>query len=335
MELQNKFLNQFLEEWHAENGISVHTSGSTGTPKDIILPHSQIVNSALRSNRFFGINKNSRIHSAISFEYIGGKMMIARSLLSGCRLTYGKPAVKISLEDCEYPVTLLSLVPAQMHFVLENLSNFSHVEQFLIGGSAINDKLWDHIVESGVTAWESYGMTETATHIGMRRVAGDSKSRPHFVPLSGVSISESSDGCLLIKDRDVFVATTDLVRIYQDNTFEILGRKDDIINTGGLKILPQDIENVLEPALRNLVSSFYISSVPDEIWTSRLILVAVASVHNLRPKNNEELKANIWEAIDAIPDSVLPRRLHPKEIKLVEALPVTRSGKLNRRFKFE
>lgn len=335
MQNQQKLLNEFLEEWQKGNGVSVRTSGSTGAPKNIILPHDQIVRSALRSNRFFGIQKDSLIHSAISFQYIGGKMMIARSLISGCSLSYSKPSVIITLEDIDRPVKLVSAVPAQMNYVVENPDKYASVEQFLIGGSAISNNLWDMIVASGIKAWESYGMTETATHIGMRRISGSATSRPRFVPLKGVSISSRGDGCLNIKDGDIFVSTTDLVTIYPDSSFEILGRKDDVIITGGLKVMPQELESRLHPYIDQFFSAFYISSVPDDVWTSRLILVGVPEETLLYESGNDGLEQIVMDSLHQIPEDKIPRRLLPKEIKLVEALPVTSSGKLYRKFKFE
>lgn len=332
---QQQLLNNFLEEWNQQQGISVRTSGSTGAPKNIILPHAQIVRSALRSNKFFGIQRNSRLHSAISFDYIGGKMMIARSLLAGCTLTFDRPRIDVELKEMDKPVRLLSAVPAQMHYILENPSRFACVEQFLIGGSAISDNIWNSIVNSGLTAWESYGMTETATHIGMRRVLGQADSRPRFVPLRGVTIKSGSDGCMLIQDGDIFVATTDLVKIYPDSSFEILGRKDDIIITGGLKVLPQELEKKLLPFVSPLLTTFYISSIPDEIWSSRLVLVGVpADYKDLSEEEKKNLEQLLRQRMRNIPEDIIPRRLLPKEVKIVEALPTTSSGKLYRKYKF-
>ena len=327
---QKELLNEFLTQWQAAKGITVRTSGSTGTPKEIVLPHSQLLRSASRSNKFFGITKSGRLHSAMSFQFIGGKMMIARSLVSGCQLTYSEPSLELEPIGGERDVNLMCLVPAQLPFILENLDKFQNIKGYLIGGSAIDDRLWDRIVTSGLNAWESYGMTETATHVAMRRICGSSKRRPLFVPLPGVKISLGEDKSIHIQDGDISVTTTDLASMNQDGTFEIIGRKDDIINSGGIKILPQEVEQQLLEYIGPFCQSFYISSVPHIVWTSKLILVAVPSSPQLY-----DIKTQLMDIIQNIPEKSLPRRFRPKDVIIVDQLPRTQSGKLNRRYKFE
>lgn len=328
---QQQLLEEFLDQWHTGNGIKAHTSGSTGTPKVIILPQSQVLRSAQRSIRYFGITKSSRLHSAMSFAFIGGKMMIARSLVSGCELTFSEPALCLEPPKGEKDITLMCAVPAQLPYILDNLEKFKIVKGYLIGGSAIDDRLWDRIVASGINAWESYGMTETATHVAMRRIAGNSARRPRFVPLPGIKISLGPDSSIHIKDEDVVVLTTDLAKMHPDGSFEIIGRKDDMINTGGIKVLPQEIEKAIQDFINPYVEAFYISSVPDIVWTSRLILVAVPKAGS----DPTELHKFLSKIIQEIPFDIIEKKKLPKEVRIIEELPRTQSGKLNRRFKFE
>lgn len=337
MERQRQFLNSFLEEWQLGAGIRAHTSGSTGQPKEIVLPKSLIERSARRTNNFFKIRKSSHLHCAVSFEFIGGKMMIARSLTAGCNLSFCAPSLSPALDDGLHEIDLMSVVPAQLPYILKNKELFSRVRNFLVGGSAINDRLWDKIMESGISAWESYGMTETASHIALRRISGPSTKRPRFIPFSGIRISTDFNGCLFINDEDNFVATNDIVRITKDGSFEILGRHDDVINTGGVKVFPTLIENIIRPYISSISSEFFISSVPDEIWTSKIVLVCVplnsGNIPNFSDSNEnfEYLRDKINKAFAAIPESVLPRRLRPKEIRFIGKLPLSSSGKLIRR----
>lgn len=315
-------LQQFLTEFHSGKGINVKTSGSTGEPKPIVLDNSTVIRSASRTNRFFGITKKSRLHSAISFEYIGGKMMIARSLTAGCQLTYTEPSLTPEIPNCNEKVDLMSVVPAQMPHIIENIEKYTNVRNFLLGGSKIEDQLWDKIVSSGVNAWESYGMTETASHIALRRIAGPSWKRPKFVPLPGVEISCDHEECLVINDANHVIKTRDLVRIHPGNTFEILGRKDNIIISGGIKMNPEEIEQVIRPYIREITDEFFITSVPDAKWTEKLIIVAAPL----------EIEGDrIMKTIEAIPETELPKRKKPKGIKLMESLPLTPTGKLKRR----
>ncbi|MDE5874367.1 MAG: AMP-binding protein, partial [Muribaculaceae bacterium] len=146
------------------------TSGSTGKAKEIRLPKEFVRRSALRTNRFFSIDSRSRLHSCVSPDFIGGKMMAVRSEMAGCRLTYETPSNR-PLKDVEAgEITLLSVVPSQMLGLLDSDGNLPPVRHYLIGGSSLSTELRNKICDSGVDAWESYGMTETASHIALRRV---------------------------------------------------------------------------------------------------------------------------------------------------------------------
>lgn len=319
---QNQLLEEFLTQWFEGGAIRAHTSGSTGVPKEILLPRRQVERSAKRTVNFFGIHRSSRLHSAISFNFIGGKMMIARSLVSGCDLTFSEPSLTPPPPKDGERVSLMAVVPAQMPHILAHPEEFRNVRNFLIGGSAIDDRLWDKIIMSGLDAWESYGMTETASHIALRRVAGIPSRRPRFVVLPGVELSNNFDGRLHIKDGDVFVVSNDIANIYADGSFEIIGRADDMIITGGLKIMPQRVEDALRPYLADLVEQFYISSEPDETWTSKIVIRCVAS--------DKKIAASIAGCIDAVPENVLPKKFRPKAVYIIDALPLTSSGKLKR-----
>lgn len=330
MDSQKELLYSFLEEYQKGNGINVRTSGSTGEPKTIVLPKAVLERSARRTNAFFCINRKSRLHSAISFNYIGGKMMIVRAILSGCRLTFSEPSMCPGVTDDGIGVNLMSVVAAQMPYILDNISLFENVENFLIGGSAIDDRLWNRISSSGINAWESYGMTETASHIALRRVVGPAERRPRFVALPGVKLRRDEEDCLIIQDGDNIVYTNDIAYLNSDGSFEIKGRRDDIINTGGIKVLPQSVERVLKAHISHLCRDYFITSLPDEVWTSKIVLVAVRPDSTV--STDSVLIASLRHAIDSIPLETLPKKLRPKEILITDELPLTPSGKLNRRF---
>lgn len=321
---QLHFLNSFLDEWNGGAGITAYTSGSTGDPKRIILPMDKVVRSARRTNLFFGISKSSRLHSGVSFRYIGGKMMIARSLLAGCELTFSEPSLHLEVPRGDREVSLLTLVPAQMPHILEHKEKFSHVRRFLLGGSAIDDALWDAIAESGFDAYETYGMTETASHVALRRIVGPSYRRPRFAALNGVDLKVDPDGCLVITDGDDTVHTHDIAMLHNDATFTILGRSDDIIISGGVKILPQEVEGIIKPFVGRLCSDFFITSIPDTVWTAKLVLACVPADTAVRP-------GTLRHALDLIPTDILPKKMRPKEIVFIPSLPLTPSGKLLRR----
>lgn len=328
---QQSRLYNFLNEWENEDGIKVQTSGSTGVPKEINLKKEILVNSAKRTIKHFGINKHSRLHSSVSFEYIGGKMMIVRSLVSGCQLTFSEPSQRPQPPEGKNKVDLISIVPAQMPYILEHLDDYKIVKNFLLGGSAIDSRLWNRIVESGITAWESYGMTETASHIALRRITGSASSRPRFVPLPGIKIRMDFDDRLHIYDGANFFTTNDVGKVYKDGSFEVLGRKDDIIISGGIKMNPLVIEDKLNPYLEEELETFFITSLPDEQWTSRIILVGTPYDKENVGENNIERK--IENIIKTIPSSILPNRERPKEIRIIEEIPRTSNDKIIRKLK--
>ena len=328
---QQSRLYNFLNEWENEDGIKVQTSGSTGVPKEMNLKKEILIKSAKRTIKHFGINKHSRLHSSVSFEYIGGKMMIVRSLVSGCQLTFSEPSQRPQPPEGKNKVDLISIVPAQMPYILEHLDDYKIVKNFLLGGSAIDSRLWNRIVESGITAWESYGMTETASHIALRRITGRASSRPRFVPLPGIKISMDFDDRLHIYDGANFFTTNDVGKVYKDGSFEVLGRKDDIIISGGIKMNPLVIEDKLNPYLEEELETFFITSLPDEQWTSRIILVGTPYDKENVGENNIERK--IENIIKTIPSSILPNRERPKEIRIIEEIPRTSNDKIIRKLK--
>ena len=327
---QIKYLNEFLNSWHEGHSITVKTSGSTGIPKNIQLTHEHLVRSAKRTVQFFNIKSSSRIHCAISFKYIGGKMMIARSLVSGCELTYSEPSLKPGLPNDNQRIKLLSIVPAQMSYILQNQHEFNQIDNFLLGGSAIDNRLWDKIVASGITAWESYGMTETASHIALRRIIGSSSNRPRFVAMKGIELKTDFENRIHIKDKELVVITNDIARMYADGSFEIIARKDDIIISGGLKIIPQQVETILQRYLYPFSTEFYLSSEPDEKWTSRLVLQCVPNPCLTREEPKSIIK-KIIDVIRDIPQNILPNFQRPKDIRLIPFLPRNEAGKIIRR----
>lgn len=328
---QLQFLQDFLHQWHEGTGIKACTSGTTGAPKEITLSMVLIKRSASRTNQIFGITRKSRLHSAISFEFIGGKMMIARSLLAGCDLTFSEPSISVPPPEEGKKIDLMAVVPAQIESILSTRDKFSFVNKYLVGGCPVPDDIWNRIVESGINAWESYGMTETASHIALRRIAGNGGSRPKFIPLPGVDVSLTPYGCLMIKDGDNVVETNDIASIYSDGSFEIIGRKDDIINTGGIKVQPQNLETILRPYLSEILPIFYISSLPDRIWSSRLVLVGLFPESKDNDNDSEQILQKIRETLDLIPANQLPKKLRPKQLVLTIDIPITKAGKPDRK----
>lgn len=312
--------DEFLKQWEdtACRAISASTSGSTGKPKQIELSKKLLTESAMRTIRFFNLNEHSHLHSCISPNYIGGKMMAVRASCIGADFTWEEPSNAPSLTDRKADLT--SVVPSQMWHILTLPKALE--DRFLIGGSAIPATLRKAISESHIECWESYGMTETASHIALRRV--ENEEGP-FYPLPGISIYLGDEGNLCISLGEDYppVITNDIAEIYSDGGFRILGRRDNVIISGGLKIIPEDVERRISPVLAQFgYDTFMISSTPDNKWGEKIILVI---------ETEEELSDHIKEEITRLLGTLLRRYEIPKEIISTGKIPTTANGKIKRK----
>ncbi len=322
---------EFVEEWRNEGDfIECHTSGSTGTPKCILLPKSQMAASARRTIDFFQIPEGSHFYSCIAPDFIGGKMQAVRSEISNGSLSWETPSNRPEgLLQIHKKIDLLSVVPSQMHWILDNASSLPEVDVILIGGSPIPNALRERIDKSGFNAWETYGMTETASHVALRRVASDIDS---FTPLPGITISIDSgshahtlpdkegapSGCIAI-DIEGWqrLVTNDLAEINPDGTFRILGRKDNMIITGGKKVSPEEVERILSPTVQ---CPLMISWEPDSLWGQKIVAIVETTVEIDDAMKERLIKE--WHRL-------LPGYMVPKEI-ICAQIPRTANGKFMR-----
>lgn len=318
---------EFLEEWHgAAPYIIARTSGSTGEPKVIRLDKEFVRQSAMRTNRFFKIDGNSRLHSCVAADYIGGKMMAVRAEISGGHLTWEKPSNSpMEMVGKNEIIDLLAVVPSQMIHILDNMDNMPSIKAVIIGGSAINPLLYQRICESGLNAYETYGMTETASHVALRKIEkangvgnfGEITSTEWFETLEGISVKKDERGCLVIVfDSGERFVTNDLAEVSDHRHFKITGRYDHIIITGGKKVNPYEVEKKLAPYID---SPFVVTSVSDYKWGNAVVLKIEDGVND---DNDDELMLTMRRILQ--PHEV------PKMIEHTKALPRTPNGKILR-----
>lgn len=239
-------------------------------------------------------------------------MMGVRADVLKCAFTYETPSNQ-PLCNCQSDsLSLVAVVPSQMIYILDNLLTLPNVDNFLIGGSAIPDTLRRRIIDAGINAFESYGMTETSSHIALRKITELSS---YFQTLPGISVSLSDNHTLEIEIEGwQKITTNDIARLHESNQFEILGRSDNVIISGGKKIHPEEIERKLSAKFD---FRFFVISRPDHKWGQRLILVAEAP---------ESFKEQIH--LDCI--ELLDKHEIPKEIICKERLELTNNGKIKR-----
>lgn len=267
---------EFISEWNNESeSVRCFSSGSTGKPKEIFLPKVQMRKSAERTMAFFRLGKASHLHSCISPDYIGGKMMAVRSLITDCRFSYEKPSNRPLSEHDGTDIDLISIVPSQMLHILDNITELPNISNILIGGAPVNYKLRESIAASGLNAWESYGMTETSSHIALRHINGNESG---FRTLPGISVSLDQDSrlCIDIEGWQKIV-TNDVAQIHANGTFSILGRSDNVIISGGKKIHPEEIESKLESRFGVSVMA---AGIPDQKWGEKMVLIIEDSVND-------------------------------------------------------
>ena len=306
----------FLEEWYAPSDyIEVTTSGSTGNPKTICLKKDFVAASALRTIRHFHLNENDKILHCLPSRYIAGKLMVVRALIGKLDLHVVDPTTNFDfLQHIHFKFA--AMVPNQVLKLLQ-LKKYN-IELLLIGGAAIPQQLEKSLKHISTVCYSSYGMTETATHIALRKLNGKSADE-YYHCLGEIQVKLSSDNCLQIYMSGLehdFLQTTDLAELKDGKTFMITGRSDHMIISGGIKFSPEKLEHKLEAYMEH---PFIVSSLPHETLGQQLILV-------IEGIETPETIAHV----NAICKKHLSKYEQAKQIIFVKKLPRTPNGKLNR-----
>lgn len=307
---------EFVREWLSPSPtIHAHTSGTTGEPKPIELLKSDMTASARATLDFFGLGRDSLLLLPLSPDYIAGKMQIVRALTAGCRLMAEAPSRHpfASLRPEDLPASsMIAVVPSQVEGLMRS-PMFEALGAVIIGGAPLPPDLEAAVVASGVRAYATYGMTETCSHVALRPIGS-----PHFQALPGFSFGTDPRGCLTITSSTLSfgsLVTNDMVELSGDDRFRWLGRHDNVINSGGVKIHPEEIERLIIPYLPADTAA-YVTSRPSATWGDEAVIVT----------DNPTLTLADLSA----PLSVLPRAMRPKAIVLLPSVPRTESGKIKR-----
>lgn len=306
-------LNEFLAEWQGDElFIRAHTSGSTGKPKEISLLKTDMLLSAHNTNTFFGIGSHSVLGLPLSIDYIAGKMMVVRSLLAKCSLRLFPVSNTFEVDE---HIDLLSVVPSQVASLIRDADSLRNVSNLLIGGAALDSNLEHEIIKAGVNAYIGYGMTETCSHIALRRLGDLSKA---YSAMPGIRFSTDNRGCLVIHSSDFSwksIVTNDIVELLNDTSFVWRGRFDNVINSGGIKLHPEEIEKRLSTIIDN---PFYIVGHPSDKWGECVALVV------------EGGQADLHMIEGRLAHLYLPKGWKPTIVVGVESLPKTANGKIKR-----
>ena len=335
-------VNDFLQEWNSPSEtLLVHTSGSTGKPKPMWVEKQRMLNSAHITCDFLGLRPGDSALLCMSLDYIAGKMMVVRSIERKLRLFSVKPSGHPLSDESltkmvEMDFDFVAMVPMQVYNTLQvpqERERLSRIKHLIIGGGAIDDALAEELRSLPGAVWSTYGMTETLSHIALRRLNGEEASE-WYQPFDSVGVSLNSDGCLVIDAPLVCsepLVTNDIAEIKQQETsshssdassslktssphvlFRIKGRKDNVICSGGIKIQIEEVENLLR---QHLDAPFLLAKKKDEKFGEIAVLV---------PESGD------LEGVEAICRQVLPKYWVPRQYLHFDQLPMTETGKPKR-----
>lgn len=310
-------LEEFFSEWNNDSPfVHVQTSGSTGVPKPMLAEKCRMLASARITNDFLGLREGDAALLCMSLDYIAGKMMVVRSIERGLKLITVEPSghplnhSQLATDDCQ--IDFAAMVPLQVYNTLqvpEERKRLLQIRHLIIGGGAIDDALGAELKNFPNAVWSTYGMTETLSHIALRRLSGPEAS-DWYTPFPSVQVSLSDEGCLVIDAPEVCpecLVTNDIAEISTQG-FRILGRKDNVICSGGIKIQIEEVESRLRPFFR---VPYLISKRPDPKFGEVSVLLTEGSVDEARQ----------------ICERILPKYYLPRHYLHVDRIPLTETGK--------
>jgi O-succinylbenzoic acid--CoA ligase len=311
-------MSNFLDEWNNDSEyVEVKTSGSTGEPKRMLVKKRRMLNSARITCDFLGLKAGDAALLCMSTDYIAGKMMVVRSIERGLKLIEvppsGHPLNNSQLSTLRSPLSFAAMVPMQVYNTLqvpEERERLMQIRHLIIGGGAIDEAMEAELRTFPHAVWSTYGMTETLSHIALRRISGPEASE-WYTPFRTVKLSTTSEGCLVIDAPEVCVqtlTTNDIVELKPDGRFRILGRKDNVICSGGIKIQMEEVEQCLKKYMR---VPYIISKRKDEKFGEIVVL--------LTEGDTAEAKA--------VCEKVLPKYHQPKVYLHIDKIPLTETGK--------
>lgn len=312
-------LYHFLSRWYDDSPtLLLHTSGSTGRPKEIPAEKSRMMASARMTCRALHLQPGDHALLCMKLRYIGAMMVVVRSLVAGLSLTI-RPASSHPLSDCRTPLQFAAMVPMQAFHSLqteEERRRFEAIDKVIIGGGEIHPQLSAALQPLQNEVYSTYGMTETLSHIALRRINGEAAS-DYYRPFDSVRLSLSSEGTLIIEAPEVVagqLTTNDLAAFDSEGNFQILGRRDNMINSGGVKISPEAVERELSPYIG---SRFAVTSRKD----ARLGETVVLLIEGDAPADSE---------LEKIFEHLSSPYFRPRAIVRTDALPLTGNGKTDR-----
>ncbi|GAB2771596.1 AMP-binding protein [Salinimicrobium soli] len=310
----------FLLDWlNDKDYVEVRTSGSTGTPKNIRIKKQFMINSAKATGKFFDLPAHTTALHCLPANYIAGKMMLVRAMVLGWHLDLVLPKAN-PLDQVFKIYDFCAMTPFQLD---NSLSRLHLIRKLIVGGGAVSSNLSDLVQGISTEVYETYGMTETVSHIAARRINPKKKEQDPipFTVLPNVTVSTDDRNCLVITAPQLSeetLVTNDVVELLNDRSFIWKGRHDNVINSGGVKLHPEEIEAKLAPIIAH---RFFVTSLPDPALGEKLVLMVESdfsetALNTLEKEIRDCRKLGKYEI--------------PKKIYFVEKFEETPNGKIHR-----
>ncbi len=318
----------FCKHWlNGADTFTFNTSGSTGAPTSIQAQRAHMVLSAQATITALQLTASEHIYLCINSQMIGGAMMLVRGMELGCDITIVQPAAN-PLEDValNHQYTLASFVPMQVYEaqqVLPMQQKLNGFKQILLGGAAASEESLAALSLLHCKVWQTYGMTETLSHIALRQVGVDL----YYRALPGVKIRVDERNCLCIEapvTNEQWLLTNDVVKLVNENSFELIGRIDDVINSGGIKVFSYDVEHTIMEKLIDLgfpTKPLFVCRKKDEKFGEVVVAVLLG----------EQLADEVLEQIIAYCKEKLGKYAAPRHIYFVREFEKLESGKLDKK----
>ncbi len=345
---------QFCQIWlQGKTEFTINTSGSTGIPKPILISRTQMLASAAMTSKKLELYANSKALVCLHTDYIAGKMMLIRGMEHDWELFVKKPTnfpFKDFINTNEnIQLDFAALVPTQLQQTIEmalqeslqeqnstnNIFNYLNKMQAIIVGGATISIYLEKLIQKYLTVpvYSTYGMTETVSHIALKKINGNNKQE-YFSLMPNVEIETNDRNCLKIRGivtKNEWIQTNDLVNLVFENSnlvgFEWLGRIDNVVNSGGIKIQLEKIEREIELFFSEFASTkrFFVAGLQDNFWGEKLILV----IEDSKWSSLEESKL-----LEYLGNNLTKYEI-PKQVFFIEQFIETETKKINRKKNLE
>lgn len=315
-ELAGNFLLDWLNESY--DTIKLRTSGSTGVPKEIFVSREKMIYSAHLTANCFKMPAKSKVLCCIPANYVAGRMMIVRAMTLGWHLDMVEPKVK-ALEGVTTKYDFCALTPLQLS---NSLNQLHLIRKLIVGGAPVSLKLKSMLRGRSTKVYETFGMTETVSHVAYKRInSSNSQQVKPFKSVGQIKFSVDERSCLVIHSDELLdeaLVTNDVIELVDEKQFFWKGRLGNVINSAGVKIYPEQVEKKLQLLIE---TDFIVSSIEDEKLGEKVILLI---------KNNEKLphKSVLLGEIKKIDE--IGKFEIPKEIYYIDEFERTRTGKIDR-----